>query len=72
MIEIEKIDSKLILKYYSDYEPTVWLDRKLERDLPFKIKHIFNVNSTSLIKKVESDFDESEYFFDLTSSEICT
>ena len=65
MIEIEKIDSKLILKYYSDYEPTVWLDRKLERDLPFKIKHIFNVNSTSLIKKVESDFDESEYFFEI-------
>ena len=65
MVEIEKIDSKLVLKYYSDYEPTEWLDKKLETQLPFKIKHIFNVNSASLLKRVENEFEESEYFFEI-------
>ncbi|EAQ50476.1 MULTISPECIES: Shedu immune nuclease family protein [Flavobacteriaceae] len=65
MVEIEKIDSKLVLKYYSDYEPTEWLDKKLETLIPFKIKHIFNVGSKSLLKKIENEFQESEYFFEI-------
>ncbi len=65
MVEIEKQDSKLVLKYYSEYEPTIWLDKKLETELPFTLKHIFNVNSKFLINKVEHDIDDSEYYFQI-------
>lgn len=65
MVEIQKIERKLVLRYYSDYEPTVWLDKKLETQLPFAIKHIFKLNSSFLLKRVDNEFEESEYFFEI-------
>jgi hypothetical protein len=52
MIEIEKKEQLLLLKYYSDYQPTDWLDTKLESDEVFKIKGVFSIHKSLLYEKV--------------------
>lgn len=63
MIEIEKIKTKLVLKYYSDFQPSDWVDAKLQSDKPFFIQHIFKVNRNKLLHRIQEDFDEPEFHF---------
>lgn len=63
MIEIEKIESDLALKYYSDLQPSIWLDRKLKSTESFLIKNVFLLSQQTLIKRVEPDFEEPEFYF---------
>lgn len=63
MIEIVKLDSKLVLKYYSDYQPSPWIDEKLKTDGSVRIKNVFYFKPENLFKRVEDDFEELEYYF---------
>lgn len=63
MIEIEKKDKLLLLKYYSDYQPTDWIDNKLESNESFKIKGVFLISKANLLEKVIEDFEEPEFYF---------
>jgi hypothetical protein len=63
MIEIAKKDKFLLLKYYSDYQPTDWIDSNLESDDVFKIKGVFKVSKAILFEKVIEDFEGPEYYF---------
>lgn len=63
MIEIEKIETDLVLKYYSDLEPSNWLDKKLNSDESFIMKNVFSLNKNTLIERVEHDSEEPEFFF---------
>lgn len=70
MIEIEKIDKDLILKYYySDYGQNYWVDDKLLSKKSFQIKKVFNVSKEILIERREEDFEEPEYYFRIGSLE---
>lgn len=62
MIEIEKIDDKLLLKYYSDYQPTNWIEERLSSNKPFRLKGVFLFNEENLFK-IEEDFDYQDYYF---------
>lgn len=63
MIEIIKEKKNLFLKYYSDYQPTNWIDEKLHSGYNFTINGVFQVNKEIFIKKEDSDFEETEYYF---------
>lgn len=63
MIEIEKKDKLLLLKYYSDYQPTDWIDSKLESNEAVLIKGVFLVRKANLFEKVVEDFEEPEFYF---------
>lgn len=63
MIEIFKKKKKLVLKYYSNYVPSDWIDKNLEKYEPFTIQSIFKVDKSRFFKKVEDEFDEPEFHF---------
>jgi hypothetical protein len=63
MIEIEKKDKLLLLKYYSDYQQTDWIDNKLESTEDFKIKGVFLVSKSILFEIVVEDFEGPEFYF---------
>ena len=63
MIEIEKIDNDLVLKYYSDLQPSNWLDKKLNSNESFLMKNVFSLNQNALIERVEHDSEEPEFLF---------
>lgn len=63
MIEIEKKDKLLLLKYYSDHRPTDWIDNRLESNETFKIKGVFLNSKANLLEKVIEDFEEPEFYF---------
>lgn len=63
MIEIQKNKKKLILKYYSDYQPSDWIEENLKKDDPFSIQSIFKVDRRLLSKKVQDNYDEPEFHF---------
>lgn len=65
MIAINKIEKLLVLVYYSDFQPTDWLDEKLESNQTFKLKGVFSVNQTNLYRKNEDEdeFEGTEYQF---------
>jgi hypothetical protein len=63
MIEIEKKDKLLLLKYYSDYQPTDWIDSRLESNEAFLIKGVFLISKANLLEKVIEDFEEPEFYF---------
>lgn len=63
MIEIVKLDSKLVLKYYSDYQASPWIDEKLKADGFVRIQSVFHVKKENLLKRVGEHFEEFEYYF---------
>jgi len=70
LIEIEKTDKDLILKYYySGYQQNYWVDEKLLSKKSFQIKQVFNVRKDILIERKEEDFEDPEYYFKIGSLE---
>ena len=63
MTEIEKNKSNLILKYYSDFSPSEWIDKKLKSDDTFSIQSIFKVKKSLLYQRIQDDTDEPEFQF---------
>jgi hypothetical protein len=63
LIEIEKLKSKLILKYYSDFNPSNWVDEKLKSKDNFTLQAIFKVNRKILSDRIQENFDEPEFYF---------
>tara|TARA_B100000949_G_C14271995_1_gene447762 strand:- start:294 stop:1481 length:1188 start_codon:yes stop_codon:yes gene_type:complete len=66
VIEIQKKENKLVLKYYySDFQSGYWVDDKLLSSKPFPIKKVFHVRREILIERIEEDFEEPEYLFEI-------
>lgn len=64
MIEINKKGNLLLLVYYSDFQPTEWLDDKLKTNETFKLRGVYSVNQDQFYKKIEEDgIDEVVYQF---------
>ncbi len=64
MIEIDKIDSKLVLKYYSERQDIPWIEEKFKKDGSISIQKVFRLKEAHLLKK-EGEFDEFEYYFQI-------
>lgn len=64
MIEIEKSESKLLLKYYfSDYFPNDWIEKALKEKDEITLSGVFHVNKSLLVKKKEGELDLPDYYF---------
>lgn len=65
MIEIEKIEAKLTIKYYfSDYFSNDWIKDRLDNNQDIFLSGVFNVNQDVFLKKTQEVFGElPEYYF---------
>lgn len=63
MINIEKNKKQLILRYYSDFQPTSWLDKLLQTDKDFTLAGVFHLNKSKFYKKIDEEFDEPDFLF---------
>lgn len=63
MINIEKDKKRLILRYYSDFQPTTWLDKSLQADREFTLAGVFHLDKLKFYKKIDDEFDQPDFLF---------
>jgi hypothetical protein len=63
LIYIEKVKKRLILKYSSDFQPTIWLDKLLKTDKEFTLAGVFHLDKSKFYKKIDDEFEEPEFLF---------
>jgi len=62
MLDIEKIDNFLILKYYSDDQPTEWIEEKFASGKSYNFKGIFRIDEKHLFDKSKEE-EFTDYLF---------